>query len=186
MRKEDITKSQVENEINIVKRKSYAHRGWVHKAGHIVMAKEKGIPYSSISEFAYPACVKEYDGDIDTEYIKNYVMILYSGAIAEELILKHHGFECMKDENSDFQRATKLIKEYLLITDESLSKLLIGNKLEEKAIALSKQWYAEAKKILKQKINLIEMEADDLKNNIKIEAEYMKDLKHLQRRKFRL
>ncbi len=137
-------------EKNILKEKEYAARCYIHEAGHAIMAKinKLEVLYVEVNEVQAVTYIKENDGDVDAEYIKRYVTMLYSGAVAEELILGCHGTGSFISENSDFKRAVEMIKAYLVLSDSSLSKTLLDNELSERTVELSKKWYAEAKEVL--------------------------------------
>ena len=71
----------------------------------------------------------------------------------------------MGTEGADFECATNLIKQYIVMTDPTVSKTLINEELSEKMIALSIQLYREAKDLLNQNRTKLDIIIDELMEN---------------------
>lgn len=134
----------------------------IHESGHAVMAYLKNLKSFEVRMSHVSPCVITVFKNADAEDLHNIILIKYSGAIAEELLLGKFHLGCMESENSDFRNVTELIKSYIVMTDHSVSKTLLNEELSLKAIELSKQFYQEGKNILSNNKQLIEILSEEL------------------------
>lgn len=132
----------------------------VHEAGHAVMSYLKNadtiIVNASLCE---PNVVSGYDSVVNAEIVKSMILIKYAGAIAEELIFGHYSagsFFGSNSDNSDFKRATELIKGYITMINPERSKTLLDDELKDQLIDISKAFYQECKELLSCNIKLVE------------------------------
>lgn len=132
----------------------------VHEAGHAVMSYLKNadtiIVNASLCE---PNVVSGYDSVVNAEVVKSMILIKYAGAIAEELIFGHYSagsFFGSNSDNSDFKRATELIKGYITMINPERSKTLLDDELKDQLIDISKAFYQECKELLSCNIKLVE------------------------------
>lgn len=131
----------------------------VHEAGHAVMAYLKN---------AGKFDVNMRDGYVTTDYFlvdaqkhRDHIMIVYAGAIAEELVFGYFTTGSFGTANADFENATKMIKEYIVMTDQKISKTLL-EEMTPDIISISKEIYAESEELLKNHKNMILRLADIL------------------------
>ncbi|MDE5995144.1 MAG: ATP-dependent Zn protease [Oscillospiraceae bacterium] len=136
----------------------------VHEAGHAVMAylqemKDYEVQMSCIPPQTITTC-EFYTADD----VKKRILIKYSGAVAEELILGNFSCGSMGSSESDFPSAVDWIKAYIVMTDPTVSKTLLNEELSAKIIAVSKNFYQEAKDILSKNKEMLVIISDELKN----------------------
>lgn len=135
-----------------------------HESGHAVMANILNIPIESISLDNNSGYVKLNTPNISkASEIKKYIMIAYSGFMAEKLLNDEASDGCMGSDKSDMEFGNTLLRKYIILTDETLS--LTGyeeNYIKEKSIELSKVWLEEAKILLSDHKEDIENMANDL------------------------
>lgn len=119
-----------------------------HEAGHAIICQILHIPIGGI----YVDWQRSY---VDTtlsctcaEDIHNILLMLYAGAAAEEICCKKRIVTNMESPESDFNRANALIKEYIVLTDDTVSKTYLEAELADKMISYSKQFYEECKGML--------------------------------------
>ena len=131
----------------------------VHEAGHAVMAYLKN---------AGKFDVNMRDGYVTTDYFlvdarkhRDHIMVVYAGAIAEELVFGYFTTGSFGTANADFENATKMIKEYIVMTDQKISKTLL-EEMTPDIISISKEIYAESEELLKNHKNMILRLADIL------------------------
>lgn len=68
----------------------------------------------------------------------------------------------MGSDDADFETTSRLIKWYIVMSDDAVSKTLLDEELAPQMIELSKQFYQEAKKILTDNVVLLQKVADEL------------------------
>lgn len=123
----------------------------IHEAGHAVMGYLKKLEYYSVYVAHTSAKITYVYKNFDLEDVKNQILISYAGAVAEELVLGKFHYGCISsfsDQESDFSKATGLIKAYIVMKDYTKSKSLIDSELSDEIIKLSNEFYQEAKEIL--------------------------------------
>lgn len=128
-----------------------------HEAGHAIMCHKLNIPVDYINVSPEHSYVTTTISCQNADDIRNIILILYAGAAAEEI--------CCKDESrlpgnnetamSDFKRANELLKEYIVLTDDTVSKTYLDIELMDKMILYSKQFYEECRTILLDKENML-------------------------------
>lgn len=123
----------------------------IHEAGHAVMGYLKKLEYYSVYVAHTSAKIVYVYKNQDLEGVKNRILITYAGAVAEELVLGEFHYGCIgtiSDQESDFSKATELIKAYIVMNDCTKSKSLLDSELSDEIIKLSNEFYQEAKEIL--------------------------------------
>lgn len=113
-----------------------------HEAGHWTMAILQGIPVREISIKSGKTVIKDdYICNISNlEEVSKIVKVLYSGLIAEQLLLGIAGHGCMGSKDADLERAEDLLERYILVTGNTeLTLNYRSQKTNEKIAALSKQ-----------------------------------------------
>lgn len=123
----------------------------IHEAGHAVMAYLKNLEYYSVYVAHTSAKITYVYKNLDLEDVKDQILITYAGAVAEELVLGKFHYGCIgsiNDQESDFSKATELIKAYIVMNDCTKSKALIDSELSDEIIKLSNEFYQEAREIL--------------------------------------
>lgn len=123
----------------------------IHEAGHAVMGYLKKLEYYSVYVAHTSAKIVYVYKNQDLEGVKNRILITYAGAVAEELVLGEFHYGCIgtiSDQESDFSKATELIKAYIVMNDCTKSKSLIDLELSDEIIKLSNEFYQETKEIL--------------------------------------
>lgn len=121
-----------------------------HEAGHAIMCHILNIPIDYINISLEHGCVTTAISCQTAEDVRNIILVLYAGSAAEEI--------CFKDESrlpgnnetaeSDFRRVNELLKEYIVLTDATVSKTYLDIELMDKMIMYSKRFYKECKTIL--------------------------------------
>lgn len=116
-----------------------------HEAGHAVMCHVLGLPVTGI-------CVspeRSYTGTsfacYTAEDLHKLILVFYAGAAAEDI---RHGDTGRLPGNgstseSDFAKADRLLKDYIVLTDDTVSKTYLDVELADKMVAYSKQFYEE-------------------------------------------
>lgn len=99
-------------------------------------------------------------GNIDD--VKTRILITYASAIAEEILLGEFHTGCMGSDDADFETASRLIKWYIVMSNDSVSKTLLDEELAPQMIELSKQFYQETKELLTDNVVLLQKVADEL------------------------
>lgn len=138
----------------------------VHEAGHAVMAYlqdtkdfEVFMSYDSAKTIVAYKSQKAKD-------IKKMILVKYSGAIAEELLLGEFsaGSIGVFYPNADFQSATELIRAYIVMTEPTVSKTLLNEELADLIISASNSFYKEATEILSKNKEMLVVISDELKS----------------------
>ena len=133
--------------------------------GHAVMAYLNGIDdFRVVMEFANPRVVT-LSPVYTEEDVKNYILIYYSGAIAEELLIGKIGIGSMNGPDSDFEKVKKYIKSYIVMVDKTVSKSLLDEELTDQIIKYSKKFYQMAYNILSEHIDMVRRISDALAVN---------------------
>ncbi|MGL4607466.1 MAG: hypothetical protein ACRCU3_08390 [Eubacteriaceae bacterium] len=137
----------------------------IHESGHALMSSLKNIESFDVNISYTSSCVVSITKNMNAEAVKNQILILYAGAIAEELILGEFHFGCIGYANGDgdFLRATDLIKTYIIMEDHSKSKALLESELSDEIIRLSKEFYCEGKEILTEHLDQLNLIIRELK-----------------------
>lgn len=148
----------------------------VHEAGHAVMSYLKKIDRFDVHVSPISPQTVTVLKQVCAEDVRNIILIYYSGAIAEELLLGNFHVACMLSRDSDFYQATEWIKKYIVMTDPSVSKTLLNEELSARTIEYSKELYQEAKNIISENQNMIEILAKELFKNEFMTTDEIKDL----------
>ena len=119
-----------------------------HEAGHAMMCYLKNIEMNYIEIGPFVSSVYTINNNLEANNMQDFIMMIYSGAIAEELFLGEFHLGCMDGDNNDFGKATKIIRQYLLITNHNLSKTFLDKELESMTIELSKTLYQKTYDLL--------------------------------------
>ena len=128
----------------------------IHEAGHAVMAYLQKAEDFRVYFSCVTAKVITVFGDT-AEDVRKWILVKYSGAVAEEIMLGRFHQGSMGDPKSDFSTATELIKEYIVMTNPDVSKSLLDEELSTQIIFLSREFYQEAKELLSQNKTMIEI-----------------------------
>ncbi len=155
----------------------------VHEAGHAVMAYlqdtkdfEVFMSYNSAKTMVTYKSQKAED-------VKKMILVKYSGAIAEELLLGElsAGSIGISNSNADFPSATALIKAYIVMTEPTVSKTLLNEELADLIISASNGFYKEATEILSKNKEMLVVISDELKNKDSLKKDeiiqLLKDIK---------
>ena len=151
-------KSVVPQAISVHGRKLCA----IHEAGHAFMSYWMDAPIIKVSMTGRNPNTEIEDFVSSSQDVKKMVLILYAGAVAEEVLLGELSTGSMGNLDSDFLRATQYIKMYITMTDESLSKAMLDEELSSEIISLSKTWYSMAKDILVRNMYRLDILANKL------------------------
>lgn len=137
----------------------------IHEAGHAVMAYLQEVEDFEIDMSSYisPKTITQYIS-IEVDDVKKRILVGYSGAVAEELLLGHFCAGSMGNSESDFPSTTEWIKAYIVMTDSTVSKTLLNEELSDRIIAVSNALYQEAKDLLSENKEMIEVIANELEN----------------------
>ena len=60
-------------------------------------------------------------------------MIIYAGAASEELVFGQYCSGCFGSETADFESAVRYIKEYIVMTDNTVSKTMLEEENRSKS-----------------------------------------------------
>lgn len=125
----------------------------VHEAGHAVVAYCLGFSIDCVSiqiteESGGRTVIPGFTGLAQGENIKKEIIILYAGYQAELSILDNPSTGCIGNESSDIERANQLLKQYIMLTDSSLSLTGTEMTIESKMEELSKELLKETEKLV--------------------------------------
>lgn len=134
----------------------------VHEAGHAVMAYLLDLPEYHVTISDDYAFTTTENKDLTPEGTKKEILVNYSAAVAEELLLGKFCCGSMGSNNADFETATRLIKAYIVMTNPNVSKTLLDVELAEEMIELSKMFYHESKDILSENQFMLSILSDEL------------------------
>lgn len=149
------TKEKVASEYN---RKVYA----VHEAGHALMAYLREVDNFHITLSKTIAKTIAIYNTQNAEDVKTMILIDYSGAVAEEILLGSFSLCSMGPTDSDFVKATEHIKNYIIMTDSSVSKTMLNEELSQQVINLSKKMYSMAMELLYENKELLKVLSNEL------------------------
>lgn len=139
--KEEYTQMQISQE---VKKLISAH-----EAGHAIVCQKLQFPVNYINvSMQTNSCISTTISYKNEEDIRKVILVLYAGAVAEELCYKERLPGNNETSESDFKRANKLLKEYIVLKDNTVSKTYLDVELADKMITYSKQFYEESREIL--------------------------------------
>lgn len=139
--KEEYTQMQMPQEV----RKSIS----AHEAGHAIVCQQLQFPVNFINVSTQTnGCISTTFSCKNAEDIRKVILVLYAGAVAEELCCKERLPGNNETSESDFKRANKLLKEYIVLKDNTVSKTYLDVELADKMITYSKQFYEESREIL--------------------------------------
>lgn len=134
-----------------------------HEAGHFFMAKTLDLPVKEVNIIENGntggQLILDMPNILTEGQIKNLVKVKYAGVLAEKILGGEASNGCVGYETSDIESANYLLKQYILLTDDSLS--LTGYEddyIKNKSIALSKLLVQEVSEVLsanKQEISEI-------------------------------
>lgn len=132
----------------------------VHEAGHAIMAYLK--EYTSFTVYTDNVQYRNITTYMNADNVKDYIHILYSGAVAEELIFGQHHNGCMGSVIADFEKARAEIRKYIIMTDPTVSKSMIDEEIAGQIISYSKEFYKDTTDILSKYSDLITVIAKEL------------------------
>lgn len=138
----------------------------VHEAGHAVMAYLQDTKDFEVFMSYDSAKTRVAYKSQNAEDVKKMILVKYSGAIAEELLLGEFSAGCIGifNPNTDFPSATELIKAYIVMTEPTVSKTLLNEELADLIISASNSFYKEATEILSKSKEMLVIISDELKN----------------------
>lgn len=155
----------------------------VHEAGHAVMAYLQDTKdFEVFMSYDSAKTVVTYKSQ-KAEDVKKMILVKYSGAIAEELLLGElsAGSIGILNSNADFPSATELIKAYIVMTEPTVSKTLLNEELADLIISASNSFYKEATEILSKNKEMLVVISDELKNKDSLKKneiiQLLKDIK---------
>lgn len=147
-----------------------------HEAGHVVMSHLKKLEkYDAFVTDTNPHVVSVYK-HWDAAGIRDYILMLYAGAAAEELFLGAFHSGVAYGDDSDFKRATDCIKIYLMMTHSDVSKACLDDETAPYIKELSNNLYNEALEILSQNKNMVGTIANELKQKGSLMTKEIKKL----------
>lgn len=138
----------------------------VHEAGHAVMAYLQDTKdFEVFMSYDSAKTIVAYKSQ-NAEDVKKMILVKYSGAIAEELLLGElsAGSMGILNSNADFPSATELIKAYIVMTEPIVSKTLLNEELADLIISASNSFYKEATEILSKNKEMLVIISDELKS----------------------
>ena len=155
----------------------------VHEAGHAVMAYLQDTKdFEVFMSYDSAKTVVTYKSQ-KAEDVKKMILVKYSGAIAEELLLGElsAGSIGILNSNAAFPTATELIKAYIVMTEATVSKTLLNEELADLIISVSNSFYKEATEILSKNKEMLVVISDELKNKDSLKKneiiQLLKDIK---------
>lgn len=129
-----------------------------HEAGHALMAYLQNVSNFSVK---LPKTITKYSSG-SAENVRTMILLDYSGAAAEEVLLGSFSFGSMGSIDSDFVKATEHIKAYIIMTDSSVSKTMLNEELSQQVINLSKKMYSMAKDLLSENKEMLKVLSNEL------------------------
>lgn len=141
----------------------------VHEAGHATMAYLKNLKRYDID--LTNNCVQTLQALESIEEYKDSIMVKYAGAAAEEIIFGQFRSGCFGTKTADFESAAELIKGYIVMTDNTVSKAMLAEEMRPKIIELSNKLYADTVEALKSNQDMITDLAKELEAKDKIDTE---------------
>lgn len=145
-----------------------------HEAGHAVMAYLNNAVKFDID--LSNNCVNTAYNLADAEEVKKYIMVIYAGAASEELIFGQYCSGCFGSETADFESAVRHIKEYIVMTDNTVSKTMLEEEIGQKVITLSNSIYAETLESLTLHKSMVRHLADILLTKNYLKTEEVKEI----------
>lgn len=146
----------------------------VHEAGHALMAYLKQLESFSVILSDINPRVETVTQIYSAEDVKNNILIYYSGAAAEEILLGNMCMGAMYGNGADFKEAKDFIKAYIIMTDPTVSKSFLDEELSDNIVAYSKKFYKMAFDILSEHKEMLTAIANELmrKNELSKEEIY--------------
>lgn len=144
----------------------------VHEAGHALMLYLKDLEEFKIVISCMSSCVSTVYKQMNKENIQDYILTLYAGAAAEEIIMGNFHTSCM----DDFEKAASFIKLYVTMTDPTLSKTFLDEELASRTIVLSKEFYQLAKDELGKNKKWLNILAEELKDKDRLTRKEIQSL----------
>lgn len=148
----------------------------VHEAGHAVISYLKNFEqYDVIVSDTNPHVVSVYKamGAMD---VRNYVIMLYAGAAAEELFFGSFHSGVAYGDNSDFKKAVDIMKMYLMMIHPDISKACLDEEVSVYIRELSTDIYNETLELLSQNKHMVEAVANALEENGSLTTKAIKEL----------
>lgn len=147
----------------------------VHEAGHALMTYLKHVESFEVSiSYVHPKTVSVYKQPAADD-VKNLVLIYYSGAVAEELVLGKMYGGAMGRSEADFPMATEMIKTYIVMTNPNVSKSMLDIELASQLIEYSKEFYQITKDILSEHKETLDLLAQELMRKNVLTKEEIED-----------
>lgn len=149
----------------------------IHEAGHAVMSYLMEMEsFTVISSYASSRVSIDLIKPMNAEELKKHTYICYAGAAAEELFFDEFHSGCFGGDDADFEKATRYIKGYIVMTNNQLSKSYLDNCINEKIVSLSKQFYEDAKKLMGRNKEKIELLSNSLSEKGQLSSNEIKKL----------
>jgi len=147
-----------------------------HEAGHAVMSYLKSFEQYDAFVTDTSPCVVSICKLQDAAGVRDYIVMLYAGAAAEEIFFGsfHSGVAC--GDTSDFIKALNYMKMYLMMTRSDISKACLDEEVAAHIKKLSDDLYNEALEILSQNRHMVETVASKLKETGSLTTKDIKEL----------
>lgn len=147
-----------------------------HEAGHAVMSYLKNFEqYDAFVTDTNPHVVCVYKAQ-DAAGVRNYIVMLYAGAAAEELFFGSFHSGVAYGDNSDFKKAVDYMKMYLMMTHSDISKACLDEETSVYIKELSDVLYNESLDLLSQNRHMVETIANKLEANGSLTTKGIKEL----------
>lgn len=149
----------------------------VHEAGHAVMAVHLKVKNLCVIADQAKGYIQYHEKKfLKSKDIKKNIMITFSGAVAEEILLGEVSSGSLGAENSDIFRAVKQIRMYIILKENAISTCGIGTGMEEKIAEMSSELYREVQDILSDQKEMIERVAKALESKGKLTELEIKEI----------
>jgi hypothetical protein len=147
-----------------------------HEAGHFFVAKKLGLPIKEVNiietENVGGQVLLSMPNILKASQIKNMVMVKYAGFLTEILFNNEASDGCLGYEKSDMDSANIMLRNYIILTDDSLSFTGYEDEhIKNKSIELSKIWKQEVENLLHENRNKIEEIAIELIEKKRLKGE---------------
>ena len=115
-----------------------------HEAGHALLTYFLTNREFIVEVNNFGGRVAQIGTMYDAEDVKKQILVYYAGPAAEELLLNELSFGSFGNAEADFEQAIRYIKDYLILTNRSVSKTFLDENLNSEIVRLSKEFYQEA------------------------------------------
>jgi len=142
----------------------------IHEAGHYFIAIYLGVEVDEVhinmSDNSGGKIHYKMPYLCNADEIRKKIWICYAGFLAERLFIDNVSDGSF---DGDIKNANELLKQYIMLTEESLSLTGYDDKIKEKSIEFSKKWIVELEKILSDNTDKVHEYADILNECGKID-----------------